>query len=66
MQGRVFVQSPGDPGKFLQPAIGNLSETRISDAGLQKLKGLKNLKQVRVVGTNVTDAGAQHFDESRP
>jgi hypothetical protein len=26
-----------------------LGETRISDAGLQKLKGLKNLKQVRVV-----------------
>jgi hypothetical protein len=44
----------------------NLSETRISDAGLQQLKGLKNLKQVRMVGTNVTDAGAKQFDESRP
>ena len=40
--------------------------TRISDAGLIHLKGLKNCMQVLATGTGVTPAGAASMKASLP
>ena len=39
----------------------NLSNTKITDAGLAHLKGLTNLEKLWLYKTNVTDAGLAHL-----
>ena len=43
-----------------------LSGTKISDAGLEHLKGLKNLKVLRLDRTKVTDAGVAELKKALP
>jgi hypothetical protein len=40
--------------------------TQVGDAGLEHLKGLKNLRNVYAENTNVTLAGATELKKSRP
>ena len=39
----------------------NLSGTQVTDAGLEHLKGLTNLRRLYLSGTKVTDAGLEHL-----
>ena len=39
----------------------HLGNTKISDAGLAHLKGLKNLTYLNLYGTEVSDAGLKHL-----
>src|SRR5260370_11551978 len=41
----------------------SLSETEITNDGLKKLRGLKNLKGVRLDNTRITDAGMTEISE---
>jgi hypothetical protein len=40
----------------------NLSETQVADAGLEHLKGLTQLQDLRLQWTEVTDAGLVHLN----
>jgi hypothetical protein len=52
----VDEQSPGKPViKVL------LSDTQITDAGLEHLKGLTSLKRLDLYSTQITDAGLEHL-----
>jgi len=44
----------------------NLYGTKVTDAGLEALKGLKNLKKLYVWQTGVTDAGAAKLTAAIP
>jgi hypothetical protein len=44
----------------------NVSNTRVSDAGLGHLKGLRGLKTLNVRGTRVTGAGVRALRQARP
>ncbi len=44
----------------------DLRDNQITDAGLQHLKGLRNLARVRVVGTRVTDEGIAELQQHLP
>src|SRR5215471_14025304 len=49
------------PGK---PAVSvDLHGTKVTDAGLKELKGLKNLQELDLWGTKVTDAGLKELKE---
>ena len=43
-----------------------LNNTKISDIGLEHLKGLSHLRTLFVCGTKVTAAGAQKIEQSIP
>ena len=40
--------------------------TKITDAGLVHLKGLTKLVSINLIGTKVTDAGAQDLQKALP
>ena len=44
----------------------DLWNTFVTDAGLEHLKGLQNLKYLRIEGTDTTEAGAAKLRESLP
>lgn len=44
----------------------DLTDTRLSDAGLEHFKGLKKLERLDLVGTLVTENGARLFQQSMP
>jgi hypothetical protein len=52
--------------KLRQLQFLDLSETEVTDAGLQKLKSLGSLKEIRLVNTKVTDAGVAELKASIP
>ena len=39
----------------------NLWNTKVSDAALERLKGLTNLEMLQLDGTEITDAGLEHL-----
>jgi hypothetical protein len=39
----------------------NLGNTQVTDAGLEQLKGLSQLKELLLNGTKITDAGLEQF-----
>ena len=43
-----------------------LSESSLTDAGLETLKALTNLETLNVEGTSVTDAGVADFEKALP
>jgi hypothetical protein len=43
-----------------------LNGTKITDAGLEHVKGMTRLQMLAVVGTQVTDVGMQKLKESLP
>jgi len=56
--GRVTIDE-NSPDK---PVIGvDLEHTRVTDAGLEHLKGLTKLQTLDLQGTSVTDAGLEHL-----
>jgi len=56
--GRVTIDE-NSPDK---PVIGvDLEHTRVTDAGLEHLKGLSKLQTLDLQGTSVTDAGLEHL-----
>jgi len=44
----------------------NLCHTKVTDGGLEHLKGLTQLQQLNVIGTSVTDAGAKSLEKALP
>lgn len=44
----------------------NLSNTKVTDAGLEKLTNLKMCMDLNLVGTQVTPAGAERFKQQHP
>jgi hypothetical protein len=52
-----------DPGT---PFGLDLSGTRVTDAGLKELAGLKGLQTLHLGGTRVTDAGLRELQEALP
>jgi hypothetical protein len=44
----------------------DLNFTRVTDAGLAHLKGLTNLGEVGLEGTQVTDAGVRDLQQALP
>jgi hypothetical protein len=46
--------------------ILRLAETGITDAGLEHLKGLANLRYLYLSETQTTDAGVQRLEQSLP
>jgi hypothetical protein len=51
-----------DPTAPDKPVIAvDLSSTRVTDAGLERLEGLGGLETLYLVSTNVTDAGLVHL-----
>lgn len=46
--------------------IVDLGGTRVTDAGLEHLAGLKGLWKLRVTGTRVTDAGIKRLQQDLP
>ncbi|MCS6850257.1 MAG: hypothetical protein NZ700_03690 [Gemmataceae bacterium] len=61
---RVLAWRPGviaklpDPGRAFGLALGG---TRVTDAGLKELAGLKGLQSLDLLGTRVTDAGLKEL-----
>jgi hypothetical protein len=53
-------------GKMEKMEVLNLGSTKITDAGLAELKGLKNLRRVRVERTGVTEDGKKALREAVP
>ena len=52
------------PGKSeLSVGSTQLSDTQVSEAGLEHLKGLWNLRTLNLSDTQITDAGREHFKE---
>ena len=43
-----------------------LGNTKVTDAGLDELKGLPNLQSVSLRTTQVTDVGISNFQEAMP
>jgi hypothetical protein len=50
----------------LETADWHLDQCQITDAGLEHLKGLKNLKAVNLRATKVTDAGVADLQKALP
>jgi hypothetical protein len=46
--------------------VKNLFDTKITDAGLEHLKGLKQLRELHLIETQVTDAGVKKLNEALP
>jgi hypothetical protein len=44
----------------------DLNDTKVTDAGLQHLKGLKHLRRLDVRKTNVTEAGVADLRRALP
>jgi Leucine-rich repeat (LRR) protein len=44
----------------------NLANSKITDAGLEHLKGLTALKRLNLTNTGVTDAGVNSLKQSLP
>ena len=53
------------PGVLGQEVL-DLENTKVTDAGLEHLKGLSKLVGLRLEGTKVTDAGVQRLKEALP
>jgi hypothetical protein len=47
---------------FADVAVVNLADTSVTDAGLEHLKGLRQLRMLILGSTQVTDAGLEHLD----
>ena len=43
-----------------------MGETKITDAGLEHLKGLTGLRELDLVETQITDSGVQQLKQSLP
>ena len=43
-----------------------MSNTRITDAGLENLKGMRDLRTLFLSGTKITDAGIEELKRANP
>ncbi len=55
-----------DRDRSQYPAIFDLERTQLTDAGLAHLKGLTELRQFDLTGTQVTPRGVQELQQSFP
>jgi internalin A len=46
--------------------LSNLSDTKVTNAGLKQLAGLKALQTLNLSGTEVTDAGVAALQKALP
>ena len=64
-QGSGYVQSFANwpAGDFKIYYVMLNGSTGVTDAGLEKLPGLKNLQMLYLIGTGITDAGLEHLGQ---
>ena len=55
-----------DPVGVLKVTDVDLGLTKVTDAGLKHLKGLKSLRSLNLQGTKVTDAGVKKLQQALP
>ncbi len=62
---RSFAGSEASSAVFSRNSLNlgglNLSGTRVTDAGLEHIKGITSLKGLELNSTHVTDAGLEHL-----
>ena len=46
-------------------SVLNLTASKVTDAGLEQLKGFTNLTELNLTGTRVTGSGLRHLKVSR-